>query len=75
MVTQVIHLAVVNRQNSFGVFGGNAKEGDQPHPEDRTWPTDGDRSSHTGDISGADGGRQRCHQSLEGTDVTLSFLV
>ena len=75
VMTQVIHLAVVNRQNGFGVFGGNAKEGDQPHPEDRTWPTDGDRSCHTGDISRADGGRQRSHQSLKGTDITLSLLV
>ncbi|CAI8419200.1 MAG: Uncharacterised protein [Cyanobium sp. ARS6] len=75
VVPQFVNLAVVDRQNGFGVFGCDTKESNQPHPEHRTWATDRNRSCHAGDIPCADGGRQRCHQCLEGADVALSSRV
>ena len=71
MVPEFIDLAVVDRQYRFGVFGGDAEEGDQPHPEHGTGATDGNRAGHPGDIARADRGRQRCHQGLEWRNIAF----
>ena len=70
MVTQSINLAVIDRQHGLGVFSGNAKDGDDPHPKHGTGPANGDGASDPSDVAGADGGGERCHQGAEGRDVT-----
>ena len=55
----------------LGVFGRHAHQGSAPHPEKGAGPSENDGSGHSGDISGADGRREGCHEGVEGSDVAL----
>ena len=71
MVAKAVDFPVANREHGLGIFGGNAEHGNHPHPEHGTWATDGDCTSDTSNVAGADGGRQRGHQRLKGGDVAI----
>jgi hypothetical protein len=61
----IVDFAVLYRQHHFSILGGHADEGRHPHPEQRARSADCNCGRDTGNIAGADGGRQRRHQCSE----------
>ena len=57
-ISFVVLFPIMNGEDDFCVFGAHAKQGGNPHPEDRTRTADGDGSCHAGDIAGADCSRK-----------------
>ena len=70
----VVDLAVLDREQAFGVLGGHAEEGGDFHPEERARAagTDGGRDTH--DVTRADGGRKSRAERREARDFAFAFL-
>ena len=69
VITEGIHFPVMNRQDGFGVFGGNPEERHNPHPEHGAGATDKDCAGHTGNVPRSHRGGEGRHQRLEGSHV------
>lgn len=69
-----IDLAVLDREQAFGVFCGHAEKGGNFHPEEsaRAAGTDGGRDTH--DVTRADGGRKSRAERREARDFAFAFL-
>ena len=67
--------AVFHGQQSFGVFGGHAKDTCEPAPQYGTGTAQGHCGSHTDDISRSDGGCQGRGQGTELTDIAFGSRV
>ena len=72
-LTDFIFAAVVDTQDVFGKVGHHTKEGDDPHPEDRSGTAGDDGCRDTCDITCADRRCQRRAQTLELTDGLIVF--
>jgi hypothetical protein len=66
--------AIFYGQNSFGIFGGDAEDSRQPHPEHGARAACGDRCRDTNDVAGADGSREGSRQRAELAYVALAFV-
>ncbi len=75
VLAELIHLAVVNGQHGFGVLGGHAHKGDQPHPEHGAGATGGDRARHSSHVARADRGRQGGGEALKGTHIPFPLAA
>ena len=67
--------AVFDGQQSFGILGRDAQHAGQPAPQDSARAADEDRSAHTDDVAGADGGGQCGGQILELADIAGSIRI
>ena len=67
----LIDLAGFLRQHGFGVDGGHAEKGDDPHPENSAGAADEDSAAGTDDITGTDLGGDGGGQRLEGAEPSL----
>ena len=62
-------------QNGFGIDGGHAKEGDDPHPEDGAGTAGQDGAAGTHDVPCADLRGASRGERLEGTHATALFAT
>ena len=62
-------------QNSFGVDGRHAEEGDDPHPENGSGAAGQNRAGRADDVAGTDLGCNGCRKCLEGTHAFFMFFA
>ncbi len=62
-------LAEFHCADRLGVFCCHNNKRCHPHPEDCARPTGNNSGYDTGNITGSDSCRQRCHKSVEGADL------
>lgn len=67
-------MAIFDREDRLPVFGGDAEDARQPHPEHGTGASQQNSSGDSVDVACADGGGQGDHEGAEGADVAFSFL-
>ena len=70
MIAEGIHFPVVNRQDGFGVLGGNPEERHNPHPEHGSGSTDKDGAGHASNVPRPNRGGEGCHQRLERAHIS-----
>ena len=62
----------MNREHRFGELRCHADQGSHPNPEDSAGPAEKNDCRNAGDITGADGSGQGCHQRIEGADLAFA---
>jgi len=67
--------AVLDRNKGLCIFGGDAEDAGQPHPEDGSGTAEGDGRSDADDVAGADGRGKSGRQRTELRDVAFCIGV